>query len=319
MMMKLIETKNARLVCLGDSLTEHGWWFLQGVKTLNSYFPSLRLRVFNCGIGGDTMHSAIRRIEWDLMPLRPTHVLIHFGANDSGYYRYIRGTDLTEVIRGRRAIYERYDKGLCDLLNELIRRGLTPIVASPMPLYDNGEGNIDHTAVNEVLEEFTAICRRRAKEYDVEYLDFFHCMNALTDSFQENALDSVYASDHLHLQKDGYRMMGICFAFCAGASVPLPIRTEELHSLYGELDERFERLHICNQYLRSAKHFQYDALLNGWLDKSDDELIRYGFEKFDTADSAAWRKDMIRQYAIWRDHYDILYRQIDDATEKCFL
>lgn len=82
----------ARVVGLGDSITHNGHW----IKALSDFyltrFPERRVEFFNAGIGGDTAGGAMRRLDEDIRPRRPTVIAVMFGMNDAGIGNY-KGTN----------------------------------------------------------------------------------------------------------------------------------------------------------------------------------------------------------------------------------
>ena len=71
-----------RAVVFGDSVTHHGYY----VKPLQDFyytrFPDANIRIWNCGVGGETAGEALRRFERDIVSRKPTSVTVLFGMND---------------------------------------------------------------------------------------------------------------------------------------------------------------------------------------------------------------------------------------------
>jgi lysophospholipase L1-like esterase len=72
------------IVMLGDSITAqhlHSNYIEAYVLTR---YPGWQLRFRNAGVGGDTVPSALARLDYDVLPWKPTIVTIELGMNDSG-------------------------------------------------------------------------------------------------------------------------------------------------------------------------------------------------------------------------------------------
>ena len=76
---KLVNSK--RICFIGDSIT-HGNKYMFGVyeKLLSNCDPHVRL--YNCGIGGDTAGRALNRLDYDVLAFCPDTCVIMFGMND---------------------------------------------------------------------------------------------------------------------------------------------------------------------------------------------------------------------------------------------
>lgn len=75
-----MEKKTKTLVCFGDSLTE-GAIGASYVEILRARLPE-SVRVVNAGINGDTTLNLLRRVERDVIALRPDAVVVLIGLND---------------------------------------------------------------------------------------------------------------------------------------------------------------------------------------------------------------------------------------------
>lgn len=73
------------LVFLGDSITAARTYtkFVENYTILR--FPTRKVRFFNAGIGGDTAHDSLARLERDVFSRRATVLTVCFGLNDIGW------------------------------------------------------------------------------------------------------------------------------------------------------------------------------------------------------------------------------------------
>lgn len=81
-----VKIRNARpassvIVCFGDSLT-HGTGAGEGMSYPEQLSRKIGRPVINAGVPGDTTESALKRLETDVLELKPGMVLITLGGND---------------------------------------------------------------------------------------------------------------------------------------------------------------------------------------------------------------------------------------------
>ena len=76
---------NDRIVFFGDSITEQHLYTNCVETYLSTRFPELKLSFFNAGWGGDTAPGGAKRLQRDVLNLKPTVVTICYGMNDGGY------------------------------------------------------------------------------------------------------------------------------------------------------------------------------------------------------------------------------------------
>lgn len=115
---------NDRILFTGDSITDCGrnrekaddlgfGYAAMTAAHLRSRLASPELKIFNRGIGGNRACDLLKRVEPDLIALRPTVVSILIGINDT--WRRYDNNDATEAKsfeHDYRAILERIDQNL---------------------------------------------------------------------------------------------------------------------------------------------------------------------------------------------------------------
>lgn len=81
--MSFIVGKNARLVCLGDSITEDPNGYVAVLRNLiNAGYPERNITVINSGIGGHKAPDMLARLQRDVIDHQPKVVTINVGIND---------------------------------------------------------------------------------------------------------------------------------------------------------------------------------------------------------------------------------------------
>lgn len=75
--------RNAKLVCLGDSITEAADGYVSVMRHLIAAgYPERNIQVLNAGIGGNKAPDMMKRLERDVISRKPDWVTINVGIND---------------------------------------------------------------------------------------------------------------------------------------------------------------------------------------------------------------------------------------------
>lgn len=96
--------RDGETVCFaGDSITQDGTY----IELLNNYYqsryPERRVRLVNCGVGGDTLFDLIPRLESDVLAHKPDWIFVMIGTNDMNRRLYGGGKNGAEYEK-RRAV-----------------------------------------------------------------------------------------------------------------------------------------------------------------------------------------------------------------------
>lgn len=265
-----------RVVFLGDSITDGGhyhsfiWlWYL-------TRYPDMDIRVFNAGIGGDTVKDMYERLDGEVFPKRPTVVLVTFGMNDTGYFEY-NHPGAEEY--GQRRLAECAEKFA--MLEERLRTvdGMRIILLGGSP-YDEfstfkGEGMAAEPfkGKNEVLRKVSDMMRKSAEANGWEFMDFNDPMVAAQAKILEKNPEWTYTMlDRIHPDNDGHMLMAYLFLESQGfkgskvAETRIDARKEsvlvqdncEISSLSAE------RNVISFDYLAHALPYPLDTIPRGW-------------------------------------------------------
>ena len=145
-----------KTICfLGDSITRRGYWVAEVFARLKGQ----GVRVYNCGVSGDSASGAIARLYTDCLSRTPDTVVMMFGMNDVGRSLYDEGAgDQTEKKQAR---LEKY-KNSIRTLSEMIRAaGIGLVLCTPTPYNDVTESDLPKSSVNDGL----AACAEIVREY----------------------------------------------------------------------------------------------------------------------------------------------------------
>ena len=152
---------------IGDSLTD-GY-------DLGTYYPEMK--VINRGIGGDTTHGVLARLDTSIIEPAPRVVVMMIGTNNLG------------------DMFTDYEEILIKLKSELPDTKVV-ILSIPPSCGDYASRN-GQIAINNVK------IKRLAEKYDYTYVDVF---TPLFD-FERNELRAEYTTDGLHFTPLGYEVI----------------------------------------------------------------------------------------------------------------
>jgi len=118
-----------RVVFVGDSITEQRTYTNDVENYLLCRYPELKLEFVNAGWAGDTAAGGVKRLQRDVLALRPDVVLFCYGMNDAGW-GYATPADAAA----------RYRANLLDMIVRLRARGVRVVLLTPGVLDDSLPG-----------------------------------------------------------------------------------------------------------------------------------------------------------------------------------
>jgi lysophospholipase L1-like esterase len=94
----MVNTSGVTVICFGDSNT-FGWnnrYQFSYPALLENKIKScgVKAQVINCGIGGDTISDAVKRLENDVLFFKPEFAIINFGFNDARLFKTKRNNNI---------------------------------------------------------------------------------------------------------------------------------------------------------------------------------------------------------------------------------
>ncbi|NUP98235.1 MAG: lipolytic enzyme, G-D-S-L [Armatimonadetes bacterium] len=213
--------RDGDVVCfIGDSITHsrkyHGYLY----DYYLTRFPERRIRFVNCGISGDSAGGALQRLEWDVLPHRPTVASIMLGMNDVGRGLYGKENPDEATLKAREAALENYRNNMRRLVQTLAERAApTFIFVRPSP-YDQ---TVDCPTpnlfgVNEALGRCGDFVTELARERQAGVVDFHGPMTALNLAQQrQDPKFTLVGTDRVHPGDLGMMVMAYLYLRAQGA------------------------------------------------------------------------------------------------------
>ena len=197
---ELALASNARIVFLGDSITQAGDEPGGYVDIIRRSFAEnktdLNATVIGAGIGGHRVPDLEARLDRDALSQKPTHVVIYIGINDVWHF-HLDGHQGTPK--------DEYERGLNRLIDRVQAVGCQAVLCTPSVVGEKTDGSNN---LDSMLDEYAAISRQVAKSQDVPLIDLRSAfLNHLKKKNPNQAEKGILTSDGVHLNADGNRFV----------------------------------------------------------------------------------------------------------------
>ena len=207
--------KGDRVAFVGNSITDGGHYHSYIWLYYMTHFPTMRVWMDNCGIGGDTSHEILRRLEGDVMQRKPTVVTLTFGMNDTGYYEFNGDNPQAHAdsrVARASACFDTIQHRLLD------HPEMRKIMIGTSPYDDTSRFNNDvFRNKNAAMQRIVSLQEKAAKNNGWDFVDFNAPMTAINREFQQR--DSAFTlcgSDRVHPDNDGHMVMAYLFLKAQG-------------------------------------------------------------------------------------------------------
>jgi lysophospholipase L1-like esterase len=192
--------KGERILFFGDSITEQGakpnGYVTLIREDLKARFPDLELVIIGSGISGNKVTDLENRLGKDVIDQKPSLVVIYIGINDVWHWKLPnnKGTTKAEFDRRLREVVARIQYfGAAVLL-------CTPSVIGEIPDSTYGQ--------NPMLDEYSAISRKIAKELDTRLCDLHAAFRSyLLEHNPDKKEQGLLTTDGVHLNDAGNRLV----------------------------------------------------------------------------------------------------------------
>ncbi|MBI1373426.1 MAG: redoxin domain-containing protein [Phycisphaera sp.] len=190
--------KGDRVAFFGDSITQagagKGGYIRLFEAAVKEAHPDLGVEVIPAGISGHKVPDLQKRVDRDVISKKPTIVFIYIGINDVWHWNRNAGTKK-----------EDYEAGLNDLIKRITDAGARVILCTPSVIGEKTDGS---NKFDSMLEEYSDISRKVAKETDTQMLDLREAFKAyLKEHNTENKERGVLTRDSVHLNETGNRFV----------------------------------------------------------------------------------------------------------------
>ena len=260
-----------RVTFVGNSITDGGHYHSYIWLYYMTHFPTQRMWMANCGIGGDDCANILARLDDDVFLKRPNVLTLTFGMNDSGYFEY-NGDNPGEFADKQVGRCRKYFLEIEKRLKEA--DGIRKIMIGTSP-YDQTSTFNDNIfkKKNDAMKRIIAIQDSAAKANNWEFVDFNAPM--LQVNAEQQAKDptfTVCGNDRVHPDNDGHMLMAYIFLKSQGmagkpvADVHIDARSRKVvksdNCSISAVENRQGRLTF--DYLAASLPYPLDTIAHGW-------------------------------------------------------
>ncbi len=312
--------KNARVCFVGDSITANGGYIAKVFDYYRTNLPELGVKMYNCGVGGDSARGALKRLDEDVFDkFNPTEIVLMFGMNDCGYPHFA-DTDVEKRNRDTLEKRKVHLDSMYKLCEAFKAHGLPVTLCSPTP-YDESSPLLNETNYIGVRDELTTYFKLYGEALaDFTFkntVDYITPLTALEKELAEKRLPSFINPDRIHPNAMGHDGMAAIFLKSQGFDVTLPT-VESLAA--GK--EVLPPLSAIN-----AERKKYEELLRGWLafidflfsqnlkGKSDEEHIAYWTQKLAETPESDPQHARIANYLEIKPHEKQYFKKLVELTD----
>lgn len=263
--------KGDRVTFVGNSITDGGHYHSYIWLYYMTHFPTMRVWMANCGVGGDTAKEILARFDDDVLSKNPSVLTFTFGMNDTGYYEY-NGADSAAFARRKfeeaKQLFALCEKKLKSL------EGIRTIMIGTSPYDQTSTFNNDvFVRKNDNMQRIIALQKETAVRNGWEFLDFNAPMVALNMKRQKaDPTFTLIGTDRIHPDNDGHTVMAYLFLQAQGM-VGKKVADMELDAKSGKVTKsgncRISKVKPTYEGLQfdclaASLPFPLDTIAHGW-------------------------------------------------------
>lgn len=182
-----------RMVFFGDSITEQRMYTRFVMDYFALRYPGVNIQFRNAGWVSDTAVGGLKRLQRDVLDLKPTVVSICYGMNDAGVTAYDQ------------KIYDRYITAMKELVDTLRKNKIRVVLLTPGSVDESKASRL--AGYNATLGQFASQLVEFAAK---ESIPIFNIQKAMTDlQTQAKAADPTFymTNDGVHPNPVGHVVM----------------------------------------------------------------------------------------------------------------
>jgi lysophospholipase L1-like esterase len=191
--------------------------FQQAFAAMNSISKELPAKPFHDGdivaFIGDSTNGAVSRLEWDIMPCKPTVATILLGMNDINRDLYAEGREGDDIDKQRNGMLDLHRIKMKELAQKLKESGCRIIFITPS-IFDQTStmAKTNFPGANDALAACADNDILLAKNFGGEMVDFQGPMLAINKKIQQtDPAASINGNDRIHPGATGHFVMAYVF------------------------------------------------------------------------------------------------------------
>jgi len=251
-----------RMVFLGDSITQQRIYTRYVIDYFALRYPELRVTFRNAGVGGDTAVGAIKRLDKDVLELRPRVVSICFGMNDAGYAQFDEDR------------YQTFIAAVTVLLADLKRNEAMVVLMTPGPVDpDKGASWLDWRMYNDVLKRYAKGVQELAARNGVAVADSRSLLLDVQTPAKKDDSAFTMIPDAIHPSAPGQALMAYSLLKALGCDrLPSGLRIDARTGAIVADRCTVEGLRVCDSEIAFTRR---DEALPTYFDPEVGVVLRY--------------------------------------------
>ncbi len=197
--------KDARVCFIGDSITHNNGCVSRVYDYYHQNLKDRNINIYNCGVGGGRVSTALPILEDDVLSHNPTHAVIMFGVNDSDnrFFAEERSSERYDKLVNAYEVYQANLRKMCKILLE---KNIEVILCTQAPYDEYQECETKPWQGGfTLMAGYANAVRNIAKELNLPLCDYHkHLSRAMQD-------EVLYDTDRVHPNDKGQFQMAKCF------------------------------------------------------------------------------------------------------------
>ncbi len=190
---------NGERICFfGDSITEEGMgpsgYVTLVRKKLAERFFNHNIDVIGAGISGDRIADLERRVDRDVLAVKPSVVVIYIGINDAWVDDPAQAT-----------LFNKFERSLENLIDKIQKSGARIVLCTPSVI---GEKKVGLNPFDGDLDKISAIIHAAATKHKLELVDLRARFTSYLKAHNfANASEGILTVDGVHLNEKGNQIV----------------------------------------------------------------------------------------------------------------
>ena len=205
--------KDARVCFIGDSITHNNGFVSRVYDYYHQNLKDRNINVYNCGVGGGRVATALPILEEDVLSHNPTHAVIMFGVNDSDnkFFAEERSSERYDNLVKAYEVFQANLREMCRILRE---KNVEITLCTQAPYDEYQECDTEPWQGGfALMAGYANAVRNIAKELNLPLCDYHkHMSRAMQD-------EVLYDTDRVHPNDKGQFQMAKCFLAFQGYEI----------------------------------------------------------------------------------------------------
>ncbi len=239
-----------RICFFGDSITASGGWIRNIFEVFCQEYNHKKIKLFNCGVAGDSATRSLSRIYVDALQWFPRYVVVAFGMNDVGRTLYSPNYISENKEEEMQERIDTYRKSITEIVEKCHSIGAKVILCTPTPYDEISDVPAENLMCDVGLQKCATQLREIASQYHCELIDF----GAALKGYLKEGNINVIGEDRVHPTDMGHHVMAQVFMYQLGM-----IETIDVHKQITLLEKNLLRFNT-EQILRGIAFIEWNFL-----------------------------------------------------------